>query len=218
LIITYDITITKNNYVPFNTSFMIPDELEITAFLEQLPKVPVTFVSGIPGEPEIEVHIDSWGAVAHYTPFTYEFNQNSFHTINCLKAGYEDESFSIEVGTESFEYEIVLSPVTYETYCGWLAGEYAFIEGTMPSVDNVFVTVEIFDDHCEIYGLEPPAPTGQYLSGQYESVVYDLLMLLCPDASMCDLIQCWAYPDIEVIECGFQENAEPHTIVWHKVN
>lgn len=217
---TYEITMTHPNYVTYSGIFTVPDELELTVILEQeqVDQIEVTFTSAIPGVEAVYVKIDSPSGQEYATPFTRSFESNSQHTIYCSKNGYLDESFVVEVGEAPFEYPITLQPFSYESMCGWINDEFEFVEGTEPPVENVFVEAVVFDNHCEITGLEPPIPVGSdyYLYGEYESIVYNQLMFSC--YAPCSGVECFVHQEIQVIECSYIKDSIQHLIVWHKVN
>lgn len=216
---TYEITMTHPNYVEYSAIFTVPDVTELSVILEpvQVDLVEVTFTSAIPGVEAVYVTIDSQLGQEYATPFTHFFQANSQHMIYCSKDGYIEESFDIEVGEVPFEYQISLQPYSYESLCGWINGEFEFIEGSEPPVDNVNVVSVVFDNHCEITGLEPPLPIGldHYLYGEYEPYVYNQLMLTCYGSCSGE---CLVYQEMQVIECSYTKSSVYHTIVWHKVN
>ncbi|MFZ5365026.1 MAG: PEGA domain-containing protein [Patescibacteria group bacterium] len=217
----YQFRFEKENYFPVSSIYEVTHStVEIVEILQALPKIQVTFTSGIPQEPEIEVHIDSWTNESFFTPFTFEFEANSNHMIFCEKDGYGDKSFAVNVGEEDFDFEpIVLVPLSYEDYCGWISGEAEFVEGTVPPTPNVNLEVDIYNDHCDVWGLTPPSPAGVALYGEYESQVFQQLRISCPSDQLCKFIQCWAIPDVRILDCTYRdaENVQ-QSIVWHVID
>ena len=214
---SYEFTFSKSNYQTYVDTYEVNENTEtIYAILQETLMVAVTFISD---PDEVDVCIDTDFCDSDYlTEFTYEFYPNTDHYVYSRKPGYIDDSIDFHVGTEPMEVVIVLAPVNFDTYCGWIAGTHEYIGGEVPPSNTVSTTVEIHDDHCMVCGLEPPAPEGVCLKGEYDSQS-DILALSCPDPDFCLFIVCITYPDMGIINCTYEGSEGFNVnIQWHKVN
>jgi len=213
---THHIIFNKPPHHFYEDDFEIDETTtEISVMLEEDPKVPVYFYSETPDVEDIEVCITSVGC--DITPFTVELYINTDYPVDYSKEGYEEEHFDLEVGAEPMEISIVLDPLNFDTYCGWLPGEYEQIEGTITVENNVTVAVEILEDHCTVCGFEPPASPGLCLFGNYMSDIHELF-LECPHPDFCSFILCHTFPEFEIVDCTYEDNeGEYQEVQWQKI-
>lgn len=214
-----EFTFFKDGYESKTVSRQItPETSAVSEILQPLDDVMVTFVSD-PSEVSVCID-DQWcNFDAQLTDFTMELPSNSNHFAFAAKQGYYDTQVEFYVGENSIEVLIEMDQIGYEQHCAWLEGNFGYIGGSIPAVEDVTTFVEVYDDHCLVYGFLPPTPEEIGLYGEY-STLFDFFYMDCPSVpDMCKHIHCITDISMQTVNCDFTDDeGQSQDIQWFKLN